>query len=171
MKARTVIGVDPAFRKGGFAIAILDRVEKTCVFKMFADVIEFAFWLASEEAPSDDYFVCVENSNLQNVTLRKTGNQGQRSRKSRDIGKNQAASQLTVSAAVRTVGENRTVEISGKQKGQKLLPGIFLMWAKGWKFSNYKNIPAHQDKRDAFKVAMICAQICDQRLRKEKRNK
>ena len=62
------IGIDPAFRAGGFGLAIYDTKERTMSFRDFADLIEFWEWLYSEESPKIATCI-IENSNLQNCTF------------------------------------------------------------------------------------------------------
>ena len=103
------IGVDPAFRIGGFGVAIFDNSDRTMRFLDFADLIEFYDWLMSEESP--EFAKCViENSNLQNCTFDKRGTKAIISRKSRNVGANQAVSQLTVIACVKKYGKRNVVE-------------------------------------------------------------
>jgi len=63
-----IIGIDPAFRKGGFWAAFLDLKERTVWFRSFRDVLVFDRFIHSADAP-ERAFVVVENSNLQNITF------------------------------------------------------------------------------------------------------
>lgn len=148
------IGVDPSFRKGGFWAAILDE-ENRMTFKPF-DLLTWHDWLRSDEAPAV-CFVMIENSNLQNLTFNRhlTGNQAEKIKKSRNVGANQAISELAYQSAIRRYGPRFAFEISPEAKGQKIADvRMFeaLMRSEGIE------LPAggtNQDQRDAAKLALM----------------
>jgi hypothetical protein len=113
------IGVDPAFREGGFHIAILDMVRKEIRFLGFEDVFEWHEWLRSDECP-EGCFICVENSNLQNKTFDMSGSSQRVARFSRNAGANQAVSQLAYDTALKAFGPFRVFGVSPKEKGAKI---------------------------------------------------
>ena len=96
------IGIDPAFRKGGFGCCIIDE-SREVAFRYFTGFLDFLLWLWSEESPAKDAAVSIviENSNMQDVTFnRGKVTRGQYGAQSRDAGKNMAISQCTVDACV-----------------------------------------------------------------------
>ena len=153
MKHRTIIGVDPSFRQGGFWVAIVDRTEQSIVFRQFASVLHIDRWLQSPDAPAAA-LVCVENSNLQNVNFSKTGGARVIARKGRNVGTNQAASQLAVEAARDKYGPASVVELSPLEKGAKWTSRQFQAVLKQEHLTVY-NLRDNQDARDAAKVLFI----------------
>lgn len=153
MKHRTIIGVDPAFRQGGFWVAIVDRTEQSIVFRQFASVLHFDRWLQSPDAPAA-VLVCIENSNLQNVNFSTTGGVRVAARKGRNVGANQAASQLAVTAARDKYGPDSVIELSPLEKGTKWTSRQFQAVLKQERLTVY-NFPDNQDARDAAKVALV----------------
>lgn len=154
LKHTTVMGIDPAFRKSGFAVAIWQKTANTMDFKMFKSYNDFFLWLMSPDAPAESR-VIVEDSNLQNATFDNRGSRAVIARKSRNVGTNQAVSSLTVDAVTRKYGEKAVKAISPRQKGKKLINAAYL--DKLFKAANITLLsPAsNQDKRDAAKLAMM----------------
>lgn len=151
----TFIGVDPSFRKGGFAICAINRDDNTATMRTLKNLGEFLTWL-HHYTPAH---VIVENSNLQNLTFDLTGGALVAARKSRDVGKNMAISQCAADIAQTFCQYD--VSISPKQKGAKIEnEAVFqgLVRANGLKLVNYKGNKGEQDKRDAFKLALIAEQ-------------
>lgn len=153
MKPRTIIGIDPAFREGGFWAAIIDRTENSIVFRQFRDVLTFDRWLQSPDAPAAA-LVCIENSNRQNVNFSTTGGVRVAARKGRNVGANQAASQYTVQAARDKYGPESVVELSPLEKGAKWTSRQFQAVLKQERLTVY-NFRNNQDARDAAKVALV----------------
>jgi hypothetical protein len=145
-----VIGIDPAIRKNGFALCFYDTINKTVDFQIM-DFIDFVFYVMDRDTYS--YKFAVENSNLQNLSFDMKGNKGVLARKSRNVGMNQAVSQLTCDLLKRRGFE--VVEISPKQKGAKLEHETFKALTMNMAVSNYKGLKGEQDKRDAFKIALL----------------
>jgi hypothetical protein len=147
------IGVDPAFREGGFWAAILDMADKTLVFRSF-DLLTWHDFLNSQDAP-DRCFVMVENSNLQNKSFDTTGNKAEVARKGRNVGCNQAVSELAYQSAVRRYGKN-AFQVSPKEKGAKITDArTFLAVLKSEGVLLPKGT-SNQDQRDAAKLALMC---------------
>ena len=118
-----VIGLDPAFREGGFGAA---TIENGVV--MFGTIRNFADFLNYCDAAASVYpraLWCVENSNMDNTTYEylRGGNTRTLMAKSRDVGKNQAISQVVCDYLVKKFGAERVTAISPRQKGAKW--GIF----------------------------------------------
>jgi hypothetical protein len=173
MKNKLFIGIDPAFREGGFSICIIDMSDKTARFKTFKNgFLDFSSWFLYDSP--DVALVCVENSNLTNRTFwthrnSKTGalmtsnqakynkaarplNAYEAAKVSRDVGKNQATSQNVVDLC-RT--KYNTINCSPLQKGgkwtkQAIAAGV--LRSEGLT-SDKKRM--NQDDRDAFKLALI----------------
>lgn len=148
------IGVDPAFRKGGFCAAILDMTDKTLVFQSF-DLLTWHDWLRSPDAP-EMCFVCVENSNLQNKNFDTTGTKAEVARKGRNVGCNQAVSQLAFESAVLRYGARQVFQVSPKDKGAKITDARVFFGMMKQEGILLPDGPTNQDQRDAAKLALIC---------------
>jgi len=147
------IGIDPSFRKNGFAICVIDE-DLTANFIKFIDVHGFVCWLI--DAPHNAFY-CIENSNLQNETFDMSGSKSIIAKKSRDVGKNMAISQITVDICMQKAGKENVLELSPLQKGKKITDNsIFLNIAhqERIKLLNYKGLKGEQDERDAFLLAI-----------------
>jgi hypothetical protein len=145
-----IIGIDPAIRKNGFALCFYDTENKSVDF-LIMDFVDFILY--SECLHISSYKFAVENSNLQNLSFDMKGNKGILARKSRNVGMNQAVSQLTCDLLKRRGFE--VVEISPKQKGVKLEHETFKALTMNITVNNYKGLKGEQDKRDAFKIALL----------------
>jgi hypothetical protein len=154
--ARVFVGVDPAFRKGGFWACFLDMTERSATFRVFRDVLEFDRFLQSPDAP-ENAVVCVENSNLQNKNFDMTGSRPELARKGRNVGTNQAASQLAVQSAIDRYGVKSVLNISPRAKGAKLMPAQFVSILAQDRINPIK-YTGNQDQRDAYKLAAIALQ-------------
>jgi len=153
--APVYIGIDPAFRVGGFWAAIVDMTDRTVAYKSFGDVLDFHDWLRSGDAPLS-CFVCVENSNLQNKSFDVSGSKMEVARKGRNVGTNQAVSELAFRSAIRRFGVDRVFEVSPKEKGAKwseTQAGAVLKSERLTVITKGQN----QDCRDALKLALLCA--------------
>lgn len=68
-----VIGIDPAFRKGGFAAALFDLSDRSLRMRKFASYIEFLKWLPEQRQSlyQNGYkvFIGVENANDQDAVF------------------------------------------------------------------------------------------------------
>lgn len=147
-----VIGIDPAFRKNGFAAAFIDLTDNTLRVKRYKGVTTFLRFVMSEDAPpKEGTLFIVENSNLQNVSFDKRGNKMELSRKSRNVGANQAVSQITVDFL-----EEEGYEVYGvspRNKGGKLDHAMVKMLLKQEGIECPKR--TNQDQRDAIKLALL----------------
>lgn len=108
------IGVDPAFRKNGFGMAILDE-HKELKFTTFKEFVNFIAWVQNE-CPKNA-IAAIENSYLQNKTFDMRGTLHEVAKKSRNVGLNQAASQI----AYELLCDHclKVYNISPKEKGKK----------------------------------------------------
>ena len=149
------IGIDPSFRKNGFAVCII--VNKEVNFKVFESFIDFTQWIETLKTSISSFFVVIENSNLQNATYDTKGSKLLVARKSRSVGKNQAASQYTVDYCTLFFGEKNVLGISPKQKGGKWTHETFMgvTRTENHKIKNYKGNKNEQDKRDAYQLALL----------------
>jgi hypothetical protein len=144
------IGIDPAFRKKGFCMCIIDgQIIDFITYEYFAD---FIIWIANNK--ERDIIFSVENSNLQNITFDMTGSKKVTARKSRNVGTNQAVSQITVDI-IEKFGYS-CAQYSPMAKGRKITDKEFRFFANNLgvtQIKNYKGNITEQDKRDAF---MLC---------------
>jgi hypothetical protein len=153
MSYKLFIGIDPAFRDKGFAMAIINNESKEVSFKMFRNgFLDFCKWLDNEPPEIKDTIFCVENSNLQKSTFDMRGSKNVIARKSRNVGKNQAASQYTVD--ILKAKGYEVLDISPKDKGGKWTAEGFKWVVKSKKLILTKARP-NQDERDALKLAIM----------------
>ena len=142
------IGLDPAFRQNGFAICIINEQKEVrfITFKRFINFINFVLY----EAP-DNAKCAIENSNLQNCVFNKrAGLTG-----ARQVGKNQAASQIAYDLFVSRYGKKNVLNISPKGKGskQRLDSVVFrIMQSQGLKFQRKK---LSNDEKDSFMMTLF----------------
>lgn len=167
-----IVGVDPAFRRGGFWACFIDTSDRTVVFRQFRDVLTWDRFLRGSEAPGIAH-VFVENSNEQKKTFytHKTAtgalltpsqarkhrnpiplNSSELSGVSRNVGANQGVSELSVRAAVDRYGKEYVSSISPEKKGTKYNEMYFRAALKGDNVTAL-NYSGTQDERDAYKLA------------------
>ena len=115
-----IIGLDPAFREGGFGCAIIEQG-----VVIFGNIANFADFLNYCDIAPHGALWCVENSNLDDTTYQylRGGNTRTLMAKSRDVGKNQAISQVVCDYLIKKFGAERVMAISPLQKGAKW--GVF----------------------------------------------
>lgn len=166
-KYRFYIGVDPSFRKHGFGLAMIDTVIKDVTFVIFKDgFLGFQRWM--KECPRFmNAVVCIENSNLQNTSFDTTGRKGVVARKSRNVGTNQAVSQLSVDFC-REIDGYLVIEVSPKQKGKKwsIETAMSVIESEGLTPNKTK---ISQDEADSLQLALMGKQrsIIEQSKRKK----
>ena len=148
------IGCDPAFRAGGFWAAILDMEDKTIRFMSF-DLLSWHDFLRSADAPPS-CFICVENSNLQNKSFDMTGTKAEIARKGRNVGCNQAVSELAYRSAVLQYGARNVFQVSPKEKGVKITDTSVFFGIMKQEGILLPPGATNQDQRDAAKLALIC---------------
>lgn len=137
------VGIDPAFRKDGFAIAIVDE-EKTVSFRKFKNgLLDFIGWLIND-CP-EDAVIGIENSNLQKAIFKKGSGVS--------VGKNQAASQYAADLC-KFYFEDRVYEWSPKEKGKKPTPFEVKAYCNSNKWTLLKS-KLSQDEMDALKIAHL----------------
>jgi hypothetical protein len=149
------IGVDPAYRKDGFYICII--LNDMVIFKKIIDFIDYVKYIDLVVESGLDTAIAIENSNETNHTfiapsIRKPA---AREKISRDVGKNQAISQMAVDYALYKLKIN-VFSISPAEKGVKLSNAYIEAMFRQYNqiVTNYKGKEGEQDKRDAYKLAM-----------------
>lgn len=139
------IGIDPAFRKQGFAICIMDLSDKTARFIVFKNgFLSFAQWLLNDR-PETAYW-CIENSNLDHRIWSKSAEA---------VGKNKAASQYTVDILKVLYRSEFVREVTPSEKGAKVGRVPFKLYSKDFTLIGYDHLECEQDKRDAFMLALM----------------
>lgn len=151
MSKPVFIGVDPAFRAGGFVAVIIDMTDRTASVKVFESLLHWHDWLRGPDAPAQAY-VCVENSNLQNKTFDMSGGKPEVARVSRNAGANQAVSQLAFESAKKRYG-NTVYEVSPRQKGRKITDARQFAAIAQHAGITLPKQKLSQDARDAFMLA------------------
>lgn len=149
-----IIGVDPAFRKKGMAVAVIDTENKTVYAKQMNGVIEFYLFISLLDK-DDVESIIIEDASLQNVTFLKSKNPNVAARLSRNVGMVQAVSAQIVQVAEEKFGEEKVYAISPKEKGTKIYDhALFCAYLRsvGLVFIGNKS---SQDVRDAVKIASI----------------
>lgn len=149
-----IIGIDPAFRKNGMAVAVIDKDSKTVYSEILNGVIDFYKFINSFNSDEIDLII-IENAHLQNVTFEKKDNSKILARISRNVGMVQAVSAQMVQIAKDLVGDKRVISVSPKEKGVKIYDKkIFEAYLRslGLKYVGERNT---QDIRDAVKIATI----------------
>lgn len=148
------IGIDPSFRKDGFAVCVIDTDNTAAFTIMKGGLLQFISWIL-HDAP-EDAIVVVENSNLQNITFDMSGSKLVVAAKSRNVGMNQAASEYTYQICKFRYKDNAH-QVSPREKGAKRGNDTVQYLAKhyGHTLQNYKGQASEQDKRDAYILACM----------------
>lgn len=152
-----VIGIDPAFRANGFGVCEMNIEDITiCTFKPFKSFLDVIDYLKEVAGNGGEVYTVVENSNLQNTTFDMKGSKAEIARKSRNVGCNQAISQITQDICKKLFGE-KAFEFSPNQKGAKWDNKMFMVVVETQKhiLVNYKGNINEQDKRDSYKLALM----------------
>lgn len=180
-KGLVIVGIDPAFRNEGFAVAYLSVEKNTISFQTYSHLLDFFDYLRSEDFPKNPYFI-IENSNETSALYKLVGivkgmlkgymgrgNKGfspkyteaqvisvakRIGKYGTGVGKNQAVSQIVVDLCSRLFGAKRVRSISPKEKGAKIEnTKIFLELLATHKISLGK-MRTNQDERDAAVMAL-----------------
>lgn len=149
-----IIGIDPAFREKGFAICYLKFEEKEnyhC-FTTFKKPYHF-FTKTNDFNDFGSLYFGIENSNLQNLTFRESKKISVAERISRNVGANQAVSQMVVDFLREYYGEQKVYEFSPRGKGKKDTQLDYERKCLALKLQPNKR--TSQDERDAFKLAYL----------------
>jgi hypothetical protein len=151
----TYIGVDPAYREKGFWLCEITG-DMACFYQI-ENFIEFVKYIDDLVDNKFDVSICIENSNETNHTFISptVRSAAAREKISRDVGKNQAISQMSVDYCQYMLGSG-VYSVSPAEKGMKWSDKITRAEAKnhGLELFNYKGLKSEQDKRDAFKLAL-----------------
>lgn len=152
----TIIGVDPAFREGGFWLCIFEPTEKSIQFIKIDDIYHYDFCLRTVKNGFYPIYVAIENSNLQSAMFVPKGKFESieaYSKRCQDVGKNKAISQQVSNQSKYLFGEQFVKDYSPLKKGAKDdLAGFKRRLVKyNIKFDSRTN----QDQRDAFKLATL----------------
>ena len=159
MNEMLIIGVDPAFRKGGFGVCELyiSKVFGNSVVFPKRTVLSFVKdGYSVGTMPAQNAFAGVENSNLINAIYinKKLGESldvfGKRNR---DVGKNQAVSQIVFEHLKDIFGEKNVFEISPKAKSKGCTQLEFDSMLKELKIEYNKR--TNDDQRVALKIAYM----------------
>jgi hypothetical protein len=149
---RALIGIDPAFRTGGFRAVIVDEDKIAQAYK-FPRFLDFIKWIMSQDAP-ERAICCVENSNLDAKMYAyhrgKTG--GHLATAARNVGANQAISQATYELCLYKWPDS-TYQISPREKGKVQAPKMIaaMMEAMGHQLAGKLD----EDGRAAYQCALI----------------
>lgn len=163
------IGVDPAFRAGGFCVCIADTGNKLVDF-MKMDYDQFRDWI-NDGNLREIAAIAIENSNLQKTLFwthkspagkllsakqakytvgAKPLSKQELINAAMTAGKNQAISELTYRAAVLRFGATRVYQVSPLEKGPKITDQrYFAGYLKALGFTSEKDFFS-QDEMDAF---------------------
>lgn len=146
-----LIGIDPAFRKDGFAMCIIDEAGEVA-FRVFHSFLDFLHWIFSDDAPARAVCV-VENSNRDNLMYAyHRGKRGQAmATAARNVGANQAISQCTADVCRWKWGKT-AFDVSPAEKGKKWTEQQAQLVARS---QGHRLGKTNQDKRDAYKLALI----------------
>jgi len=151
----TYIGADPAYRENGFWVCEING-SIVCFYKM-SEFIDFIKYVDGFVEVKHEVTICIENSNETNYTFISplVRSKAAREKISRDVGKNQAVSQMSVDYCKYVLGSG-VYSVSPADKGMKWSDQITKAEAKnhGLELFNYKGLKSEQDKRDAFKLAL-----------------
>lgn len=119
-----LLGLDPAFRENGFAVAMYDPEDlfEPLRFVIFRNAGCFIGWLVND-APVLAY-ACVENSNLDSAVYHLHSRMNARTAAAVGIrvGKNQAISQLAVDLLRNRYSKHNVLEVSPSKKGGPVYP-------------------------------------------------
>ena len=149
------IGIDPAFRRFGFGVCIIDLSDNTCRFLRLRDFLAFVSWFNYERPAAAVY--CVENSNLTDATFNRyqatKQSRAQLAKISRNVGKNQAISQAT--ADIIKISGEPLLDLSPADKGAKWSEKIAGAVAASKGLFVPAGALADEDNRDALKLAVL----------------
>jgi hypothetical protein len=147
----TYVGLDPAFRTDGFSVCEITGDEvRFLIMHRFVDFIDYV----DMRKKTTKICFMVENSNLQESTFDMVGTKSEVARKSRNVGKNQAVSQI----AVELLQEYfvNVFDVSPKEKGAKWTEAQFreVLRSNNHTLLSGKKT-SNQDERDSYKLAML----------------
>jgi hypothetical protein len=147
-----IIGIDPAFREKGFATCDLILTEDLNTHRFHTYHKPHSFFI-DYSTDYELFYFGVENSNLQNLTFRESKKISVAERVSRNVGANQAVSQMVVDFLQQYYGEEKVYEFSPREKGKKDTQEDYVKKCLALKLQPNKR--TSQDERDAFKLAYL----------------
>lgn len=160
MKTTHIICIDPAFRKNGFGVIILDVAAKTVTVQKIKDFAAFLKW-ALERYEYSNALWAVENSNLQQLYY--ASKYGRNLTQAMNVGKNLGLSQCVCDYL--EFLNCRLVQVSPKAKGKAFSMEIAQLDAKasGWvlpklngdELAAYKLLSLVYGRRDKFQGGEI----------------
>lgn len=148
------IGVDPAFRDGGFYVcSIFGNLVEFIKMNSFLDFVRFIDSIADAGV---ECYICIENSNETNHTFisKHIKSAVAREKISRDVGKNQAVSQMAVDYSKYRIKFGTIYSVSPAEKGIKWTNKQFQISIKSLAQEIINYGKGNQDKRDAYKLAL-----------------
>lgn len=148
-----IIGIDPAFREKGFAICKLTISTDLNTHGFHTYNKSHSFFIDFFVNNFSLYSFGVENSNLQNLTFRESKKISVAERVSRNVGANQAVSQMVVDFLQECYGKEKVYEYSPRDKGKKDTQLDYEKKCLALKLQPNKR--TSQDERDAFKLAYL----------------
>lgn len=157
------IGIDPAARKDGTALCIIDEQGEVS-FQTFASPYRFILWAHSDEAPMRA-IVGIEDSGKDKTVFAylRTGSTASQRSKAVAVGKNMGASAILVECCQQVWGKGQVFDMSPTEKGAKIKDvSIFAAYVRSNKHrivSGYKGINDEQDERDSYLVAIKAAKF------------
>lgn len=160
------VGIDPAFRVGGFSVCVIDENNEARFLNFKGrGMVGFVLWLLSD-AP-ERAIATIENSNKTNKTfnsiyknVRKGGkcvkvrkSIAHIQRESRNVGCNQSISETVVEFCEWKWGKKNVYGISPKEKGKKWPDSVFqgVVRANKHKLTGYTG---KDDQRDSYQLAV-----------------
>lgn len=152
-----IIGIDPAFRKQGFSLAIID-IDRSVRFINLKEPEHFIGWFLHESPEVAK--IAVENSYLQKKVWRVKGYDSPfaAAEKGRKVGLNQGISEMTVRLCISKYGAENVLNHSPQQKGAKWVNDSFVKGvARAYELKIDKK-KLSQDDRDSFKMAILFLQ-------------
>lgn len=151
-----VIGIDPAFREYGNAVAIIDNANRTITCQKFRYPEQLFDWLSTMPYPKEEVLWMVENSAI-NDTSFTYATAGKKPREAlsmaRNLGKNQAISIMVV-RILKNHYDGWVSGISPEQKGKKRSLSQINALLKQDRLELLKS-ELSQDEIDAVQLALI----------------
>lgn len=159
MKTTHIIAIDPAFRKNGFGVIVLDVAAKTVTVQKIKDFSAFLEWSLDTQSDYSSFrspLWVAENSNLQQIYY--ASKYGRNLTKAMNVGKNLGLSQCVCDYL--NWQDCRLVQVSPKAKGKAFSMEIAQLDAKasGWvlpklngdELAAYKLLSLVYGRRDKF---------------------
>jgi len=145
---KAFVGIDPSMRKNGFAICLMK--EGKLYFQKYK---KLANWAYDAMTWTNDIFIVVEDSSLQNITFNKYADGRSRTKISRNVGMNQCASRFAIDWL--ELHGHKVKGISPYAKGSKWTLDYAMELIKQLNLTILGNRKLSQDDIDAFQLALI----------------